>query len=1165
MKAEFVHLHNHTEYSLLDGSCKLLNNGKPSELFTLITNYKMSALAITDHGNMYGAMEFYHASLLSGIKPIIGCEVYITTSRFNKKLGNKKGNYNHLTLLAKDFIGYQNLMRIVSIGFIEGFYYKPRIDKEILSRFNDGLIALSGCLAGEIATALSENNVKQAQDVAIEYRNIFGKDNFYIEIMDNNLKEQKKIIPKLIELSKKTNIPMVVTNDCHFLLQSDYEIHDVLLCIGTNKILTDNKRLRFGSDLFYYRSPEEMSATFSYIPEAIKNTLSIAEKVDIKIPEGKPLIPKFKIPGKYNSDTEYLRTICNIGFEKRYKYISYDKKLEYKKRLEDELVTIEKMGFSSYFLIVADFVNYAKYNNIPVGPGRGSGAGSIVAYSLGITDICPLKYGLIFERFLNQNRSSMPDLDIDFADFGRDAVIKYVIEKYGKDKCAQIITFGSMQARLVIKDVARVMGFTALEASNITKFIPYNTNIANAIKNSKSFLNFIKSDKRIEKLIKISKKLEGLKRHVGIHSAGMVIANENITNYSPLSKSSRNNVITTQYDGTCLSYLGLLKIDFLGLKTLTVINDCVSYIKVKFPNFNLEKISLNDKITYDLLSKANTTGVFQLESKGIKDLLFKLKPSCINDIIAINALYRPGPIGSGMLENFVNRKHGNIKITYDHPLQETILSDTYGVILYQEQVMQMVVLLADFTSIEADIFRKAISKKLPDVIENFREKFIKGSFVKNKISKNISEKIFNNIMSFAGYGFNKSHAAAYSIISYRTAYLKANYPLEYFTALLNSEILRSGSKDKDNKTKLVIYLNDAKNFGIKILSPNIQFSDGKFKICGKNSIRFGLLAIKNIGETFTDYIEKLSANSNNKRFNNIEDFFQKIVLYSSNKKNIESLIKSGACDCLGSNKFYLRANLLQNIKFFIKKALDKKKGFMQGILFDHIDNKKYLDSTIIPLELLELLNFEKEVLGLYISGYPLDNVKEYLELCSDYNIKYINDNISKLSQSVICTYGLLTIIKNNISKTKRKLYAKFRIEDFWTNIECIIFPNNFEKLKKYLVLNTIIVVKGKLLNTKKNVEMVVEEIRSIEEINKKFLDAKEIHIKILVKDYKKIVSFELKKIFMKYKGKTRVYINLVDNIHGNFYIKTDYFINCSNDFFNNIMNIIDKKNIIRIQ
>jgi DNA polymerase-3 subunit alpha len=1171
MTAEFVHLHNHTEYSLLDGACRLTDDkGNPGELFNLIANeYKMPALAITDHGNMYGAMEFYWAAKQSGIKPILGCEAYVAPkSRFDRNIDRNAedgGNYNHLTLLAKDFEGYQNLMRIVSVGFIEGFYYKPRVDKEILRKYSKGIIAMSGCLAGEIAVYLLKGNAEKAEKIALEYRDIFGADNFYLEIMDNGLEEQKKIIQDLQELSKKTTIQLVATNDCHFLRKEDAQIHDILICVGTGRTLDDPKRLKFGSDLFYYRSAEDMIKTFYDVPEAIKNTLIIAEKCNVEINTDKLLLPQFPAPQEYKSDTEYLEILCKEGLTKRYVNVNQ----EQEDRLKHELFVINRMGFASYFLIVADFIKYAKDNGIPVGPGRGSGAGSMVAYTLGITDICPLKYDLLFERFLNPDRRSMPDLDIDFADSGREEVIKYVRHKYGEEKCAQIITFGSMQSRLVIKDVARVMGFTPTEANNISKLVPQNASIAEALEASADLTKAVKADKRVAELIAASQKLEGLKRHTGVHAAGMVIANEEITNYSPLAKGSKN-IITTQYDGIILSRLGLLKVDFLGLRTLTIIDDCIKFVQKKNPDFNIDNIPLDDEKSYKLLNDAKTMGVFQLESKGMRELIRKLRPSSIDDVVALIALYRPGPMGSGMLDDFVNRKHGRTPIVYDHPLQEPILKNTYGVILYQEQVMKMSVAMAGFTHGEADSLRKAMSKKIPEVIEKQREKFIDGAKEKG-IDKKISEKVFNNIVAFAGYGFNKSHSAAYGMVSYRTVYLKANYRLEYLTALLNSEIGRCAIKDNED-SKLVMYLDDAATFGIKVLPPDIQYSDGKFKIEGTN-IRFGLLAIKNIGEGFTQSIEQSRiVNDKEPKFADWDDFLQRIDLKSTNRKALESLAKAGAFDSLGKDTLEIRASILQSIDSSVEKItkIKQEKESAQGFLFDTKETMTKGSSLqkTKPLESFEALEYEKEVLGFYLSGHPLTPRKREIIAYSNYRLDKLpepKENVDFKTAQIVRVAGMIVSIKKLISKAKKESYARIRIEDLHGSIDAVLFPKPFEKFFSYLTPNNVVVVKGGLMGSHGQSEIVVEDIMTIDEAKDKFPpNSGEVHVKLSTTRYDDALSEDLKKIFDLHKGKSKVYIDLEDSLHGNFSIETEYLANCSDNFINDVEKIIGIKDSVEL-
>ncbi len=1166
--AEFVHLHNHTEYSLLDGAVRITNDrGKPSELFDLIAKeYKMPALAITDHGNMYGAMEFYWAAKESGIKPIIGCEIYVAPkSRFDKTIdrtADDGGNYNHLTLLAKDFKGYQNLMHIVSIGFTEGFYYKPRVDKEVLRKYSDGLIAMSGCLAGEVAAYLLKGNTEKATAAAIEYRDMFGKDNFYIEIMDNGLEDQQKIIPDLIEVSKKTGIPLVATNDCHFLRKEDAATHDILLCIGTGKMIDDVKRMRFDSDLFFYRSPEDMAKTFSYIPEALKNTLEIAEKTNLEINTDQLLLPQFPVPAGFKTDAEYLETLCRQGLGRRYGTI----RPEHEARLKHELSIINKMGFASYFLIVSDFIKYAKDSGIPVGPGRGSGAGSMVAYTLGITDICPLKYGLLFERFLNPDRRSMPDLDIDFADFGRDEVIRYVRQKYGEQNCAQIITFGSMQARLVIKDVARAMGFTPTESNNIAKLIPFNSSISEALKASGDLSKLVKTDARVEKLINASQKLEGLKRHTGVHAAGMVIANEEIMNYSPLAKGSKE-IVTTQYDGNVLPRLGLLKVDFLGLRTLTIIDDTLKLIKEKNPGFDLNAIPLDDKKAYDLLTEAKTMGVFQLESKGMRDLIRKLKPSTIDDIIALIALYRPGPMGSGMLDDFVARKHGRKKIEYDHPLQEPILADTYGVILYQEQVMKMAIALAGFTPGEADGLRKAMSKKIPEEIEKQREKFVNGA-KENSIDKKTADKIYDNIYAFAGYGFNKSHSAAYGMVSYQTAYLKANYPLEYLTSLLNSEIGRSAIKDNE-ESKLVMYLDDASAFDIKILPPDIQHSDGRFKTEGKN-IRFGMLAVKNVGEGITESIEQTRKEGG--PYKDWDEFLQRIDLKSTNKKALESLTKAGVFDVFGKDKLGIRAVLLASIDSSVDKAakIKQDRDSAQGFLFDSAETIQHEVSLqkAKPLEPFEALEFEKEVLGFYLSGHPLTPRKRELIAYSNYRLDSLpapKENADIKDAQIVRIAGMVSAVKKLISKAKKEPYAKFKVEDLHGSVEAILFPKSFERYQNYLTPNNVLVIKGRLMGSEGQAEIIVEDMMTIDEAKKKYQpNCGEVHIKLSTTRYDDDLSAQLTKVLKEFKGKAKVFLDLEDPVHGNFSIETEYLSDCSDSFIAAVEKTIGTPDIVEL-
>jgi DNA polymerase-3 subunit alpha len=1173
---EFVHLHNHTEYSLLDGACRISDNkGNPSELFHLISKeYKMPALAITDHGNMFGAIEFFRAAAASGIKPIIGCEVYVVTgSRFSKEIDkvSGEGKYYHLTLLAKNYQGYKNLMRMVSAGWTEGFYYKPRIDREILEKYHEGIIAMSGCLAGEIASAFVKRDKEKALKAAGFYNDIFGKDNFYIEIMDNGLEQQQKIIPDLLELSKTTGIPLAATNDCHFLRQADAKYHDILLCIGTKRNLSDTNRFKMESDQFYYKSPQEMAKLFGYVPQAVKNTLVIAEKTNIMselnelLSMNNLLLPKFPIPKEYKDDKEYLVKLCNEGLKRRYGSLEP----KHQERLDYELSVINKMGFASYFLIVWDFIKYAKDNGISVGPGRGSGAGAMVAYTLGITDICPLTYGLMFERFLNPDRISMPDLDIDISDKGRDDVINYVRKKYGAERCAQIITFGSMQAKNAIKDTARVMGFTPQEGQNLANFIVRNSTISESIEQNKDFAHLVKTDERISNLVAAASKLEGLKRNTGIHAAGMIIADEEIINYSPLAKG-KDDIITTQYDGVILPDLGLLKVDFLGLKTLSVIDACVKMIKEKNPNFDVDKISLEDKATYELLQSARTFGVFQLESKGMRDVMRSLKPSSVNDIIALIALYRPGPMD--LIPDFISRKHGKTLITYDHPLQEPILKETYGISVYQEQAMKMTVELAGFTGGEADTLRKAMSKKKLDTIEKMRDKFIEGAKLTNGINSKIAKRIFDNIAKFAGYGFNKSHAAAYGMLSYRTAYLKANYPMEYMTAMLNSQI-GSVVKEGDDLPSMTTYIDDVKDLKIKILPPDIRYSSSEFRI-ENDGIRFGILAIKGVGSGVTEAVEKARNELGN--FKNFDDFLQKMPDRCINKKALENFAKAGAFDCFGDSKdiFQTRADILANIGTAVDNAakVKKEKESAQVLLFSEDEaafNAGSLKKIVPPLEYLDALKFEREVLDFYVSGHPLDKYKKELIFYSNYRLDKLPalkpNNDFKSAQTIRIVGMISGGIKRAVSKKNKKPYASFKIEDLYGSIDAMVFSQKLDELWNYLVQNNVIVAKGLLMGVKEEPYISIDKIWTIDEAKKEFPPNKaDILINISTERYDENLLEELFKIFVDNSGKSKVFFNLEDSKHGNFLIETKYNIEYSDKIANNIEEVIGIKDCVEL-
>ncbi|MDD5476520.1 MAG: DNA polymerase III subunit alpha, partial [Syntrophales bacterium] len=910
--SEFVHLHLHTQYSLLDGACRI------PEILAIAKSYKMDSLAITDHGNMFGAIEFYLEAQKAGIKPIIGCEVYVAPkSRLDKSGSGIEEAANHLILLARDESGYQNLMKLVSIGYLEGFYYRPRIDKEILSQHAQGIIGLSACLKGEVPWLIQQKRFNDALKAADTFQSIFGKGNFYLEIQANSIPEQKIVNEGLVKIAKELDMPLVATNDVHYPTKDKAAAHEALLCIQTQTTLEDPKHMRFQTDEFYFRSPEEMKTTFRDYPQAIKNTLEIAQRCNLELDFKQLHLPKYNPPEGKDKEA-YLLELCENGMKNK----GLTDNPEAQSRLGHEFKIIKDMGFISYFLIVWDFISHAKEKGIPVGPGRGSAAGSLVSFLLGITDLNPLKYGLLFERFLNPERMSMPDIDIDFCYERRQEVIDYVTQKYGKENVAQIITFGTMQARGVIRDVGRVMAIPYADVDRIAKLVPaeLDMTLKKAMESEPELNNLYKNDPEINKLINIALSLEGLNRHASVHAAGVIITDKPLQNYMPLFKTG-DDQITTGYSMGLLEKIGLLKVDFLGLKTLTVVDETLKLIKkTRGIELKADELPLDDANTYKLLASSHTVGVFQVESSGMRDLLKKLIPEHFEDLIALLALYRPGPIGSGMLDDFMKRKHGLTPIKYEHPKLEPILKETYGIMVYQEQIMQIASALAGFSLAQADILRKAMGKKIPEVMEKQRSNFVRGC-VKNSIKEATATKIFDLIEYFSGYGFNKSHSTAYAIVSYNTAFLKANYPVEFMTALLTSE--------RDNTDKIVMYVNEAQQMGLKVLPPDINESDVLFKVEDPTSIRFGLLAIKNVGRGAAESIVEARQKA---KFKSLEDLCTRIDLRLANRKVLESLIKCGALDCLGA----ARARMFANLETMLERAqkIQKEKSSGQLSFFD---------------------------------------------------------------------------------------------------------------------------------------------------------------------------------------------------------------------------------------
>lgn len=1062
--SDFVHLHVHTQYSLLDGACRL------EELINLAKSYKMPALAITDHGNIFGAVDFYLTAQKEGVKPIIGCEIYIAPeSRLKKSYNGIQEASYHLILLAKNETGYKNLMKLVSIGYLEGFYYRPRIDKEILSKYSKGLIGLTACLKGEIACLIQQDKINEAIKVADEFNNIFEKGDFYLELQENKIPEQTTVNNGLLKISKELNLPIVATNDLHYLKKEHARAHEALLCIQTQNTLDNPEHMRFQTDEFYFKDANEMKQLFKELPEAVANTLEITKKCNLELDFSQTHLPKYQTPHNQDKD-EFLRELCQEGLTKRYKNIEQ----QIKDRLEHEISVIKKMGFTSYFLIVWDFIHYAKNNGIPVGPGRGSAAGSLVSYLLGITDIDPLRYGLLFERFLNPERLGLPDIDIDFCFERRQEVIDYVTKKYGKENVAQIITFGTMQARAAIRDVGRVMGMSYQDVDKIAKSVPPDPNITlmESLSTEQEFRNMYTNDPQIKKLIDTALILEGLTRHASIHAAGVVIADTTLTDYVPLYKT-QDEQITTGYSMAPLEKIGLLKMDFLGLRTLTVISETTKIIqRTQNKTINISEIPLDDPETFRLLASAQTIGVFQLESSGMRDLLRKLEASRFEDLIALLALYRPGPIGSGMLDDFIQRKHGRKEIKYDHPKLESILKETYGIIVYQEQVMQIASELAGFSLSEADLLRRAMAKKIPEVMEQQRRKFVEGC-VKNKVSTQTAYKVFDLVVYFSGYGFNRSHSAAYALISYRTAYLKANFPIEFMTALLTSE--------KENTDKVVEYVGEATRMKIKILPPDVNKSFAKFTVEDKNSIRFGLLAVKNVGQGAIDSI--VETRNKYGEFKDFFEFCERLDLRLVNRKVMESLIKCGALDGFGLYRSQLmsvldncldEASKLQKersigqLSFFDSVISDKEICFKKG--FSDIPNIKEWPE-------IQLLAFEKDILGFYVTGHPLARYSHLLRMFSSCSIVHLKDRTDGEDISLV---GLINKVKHTTTRKKNEKMAILKIEDLSSIVEVLVFPNAFRQSSSYIIPNNVILLKGRLNLKEDQPKIIADSIMPIE-------------------------------------------------------------------------------------
>ncbi len=1102
-RSDFIHLHLHTQFSLLDGACRI------PELLNLAKQYNMDSLAITDHGNMFGAIDFYLEAQKAGIKPIVGCEFYIAPgSRHDKTSQGIENASYHLILLSRDEKGYQNLMKLVSLGYLEGFYYRPRIDKDSLAQYSQGLIGLSACLKGEIPVLLKERRFNDALKTADTYLNILGKNNFYLELQENSIPEQKIANEGLIKIGKELNIPLVATNDVHYLTRDKASAHEALLCIQTQTTLDDPNRMRFQTDEFYFKSPNEMKALFKDLPDAINNTLEIASRCNLELDFKQIHLPKYEPPVGETKE-EFLEKLCREGLKKRFDKVTP----EIEERLNHELKTIINMGFVSYFLIVWDFIHHAKAQGIPVGPGRGSAAGSLVSYLLGITDLNPLQYGLLFERFLNPERMGLPDIDIDFCYERRQEVIDYVTEKYGQENVAQIITFGTMQARAVLRDVGRVMGISYADVDRIAKMIPaeLDMSLKKALDSEPELSNLYKNDPQINKLITTALSLEGLNRHASVHAAGVVIADKPLANYSPLFKTS-DDQITTGFSMGILEKIGLLKVDFLGLRTLTVIDQALKIIKsTRGKDIDIEKLPLDDPNTYKLLASAQTIGIFQIESSGMRDLLKKLEPEKFEDLIALLALYRPGPIGSGMLDDFIKRKHNLIPIKYEHPKLEIILKETYGIMVYQEQIMQAASILAGFSLAQADILRKAMGKKIPEVMEKQRSNFIHGC-VKNSIKESTATKIFDLIEYFSGYGFNKSHSTAYALISYRTAYLKANYPVEFMTALLTSE--------RDNTDKIVEYVNEAQRMGLVVLPPDINESDGLFKVTDDKTIRFGLLAVKNVGHGAVDSIVEGRASGGN--YSSLENLCQRIDLRLTNRKVLESLIKCGAMDSFGMS----RAQMFSALDIILESASRTQKekakgqlsffdsGLAQSTFKESINSIPHVKEWPEP----QLLSFEKDMLGFYISGHPLARYAQQLKRFVSSSINNLGDHKDEDEVKIV---GLISKIKNTTTRAKQEKMAILKLEDLNGSVELLVFPRAYQKISRYIQPNAVVLVKGTLNLKEDTPKIIVNDLLPFEQIYK-LITAMSINLSGLREN----VFSTLKDILAISRGDTPVYLNL---------------------------------------
>ena len=1115
----FTHLHVHTEYSLLDGS------GKIPELIQRAKELGQTALAVTDHGVMYGVIGFYKAAKAAGIKPILGCEIYVTPgSRFDRD--NKKGEarYYHLILLAENNEGYENLTKIVSRGFVDGFYYKPRVDFETLREFSKGIIASSACLAGEVARNLAVNRYEDAKEAALRYRDIFGADNFFLELQDHGLSVQKAVNQQLIQLSRDTGIPLIATNDIHYTQPEDWEAHDLLLCLQTGKKASDEDRMRYEGGQYYLKSEEEMRSLFAAVPEALENTAKIAARCEVEIRFHELKLPAYDVPEGYADAASYLRALSEEGFRVRYP----EEPAELRARMEEELAVIGRMGYVDYFLIVWDYIHFAKEHGIGVGPGRGSAAGSVVSYCLGITDIDPEKYQLVFERFLNPERVSMPDIDVDFAYERRQEVIDYVGRKYGKERVVQIITFGTLAAKGVVRDVGRVLDLPYARCDQIAKLIPNDLKMTldKALVQSKELRALYEGDESVRHLIDMSRRLEGLPRHASIHAAGVVISKKAAEEYVPLARGADGS-ITTQFGMNTLEELGLLKMDFLGLKTLSVIKEALLNIKKsRGIEIDIDKIPIDDVKTYELYTEGKTVGTFQFESAGMQKYLRELKPSTFEDLIAMNALYRPGPMD--YIPDFIDRKHGRKPITYDLPCMERYLKDTYGITVYQEQVMLLSREIADFTRGESDGLRKAMGKKLADKMAELKVKFLAGG-TKKGYKEDTLEKIWADWAKFASYAFNKSHATCYSWVAYQTAYLKANYPAEYMAGAL--------SRNLNNIAEIIKLMDECRTMGIRVLTPDINESDFKFSVNQDGNIRFGLNAIKGVGSSAVEMI--IREREENGPFENVYDFFERVPMSIVNKKTLESLIFSGAFDSFGlQREIYSAPMETGNDDSFLSALVrfgqvsQAEQSLNESSLFGGDDEALQIPRPTPPTHFVELsdmerLNKERELVGLYLSGNPLDPYRVLLECYCPVNAQMMNDPEALGEGRQVSFGGMVSNVF--IGTTKRgDPYARITIEDTQGSCTIPLFSGNYVSYSQYCQKGLFVFVEGVIQKRRygEELELNIQRVSLLSDVIDRIISS--IHLNIDVRIVNQSIISELGEIISNNSGSAMLSIRLSD-------------------------------------